>query len=39
MNFFDAELKRDGDKYTIEVCGEQVNLTEDKQAALLRQRP
>ena len=36
MNFFDAELKRDGDKYTVEVCGEQVNLTEDKQAALLR---
>ena len=36
MNFFDAELKRDGDKYTVEVCGEQVKLTEDKQAALLR---
>ena len=36
MNFFDAELKRDGDKYSVEVCGEQVNLTEDKQAALLR---
>ena len=36
MNFFDAELKRDGDRYCVEVCGEQVKLTEDKQAALLR---
>ena len=26
MNFFDAELKRDGDKYTVEVCGEQAAL-------------
>ena len=36
MNFFDAELKRDGDKYVVDVCGEELRLTEEKQAALLR---
>ena len=36
MNFFDAELKRDGDKYAVDVCGEELRLTEEKQAALLR---
>ena len=36
MNFFDAELKRDGDKYVVDVCGEEIRLTEEKQAALLR---
>ncbi len=36
MNFFDAELKRDGEKYVVDVCGEELRLTEEKQAALLR---
>ena len=36
MNFFDAELKRDGDKYVVDVCGEELRLTEEKQTALLR---
>ena len=36
MNFFDAELKKDGEKYAVEICGKEIALTEDKQAALLR---
>ena len=36
MNFFDAELKKDGDRYSVEICGEEIGLTEEKQAALLR---
>ena len=34
MNFFDANLKKDGDKYTVEVCGKEINLPEEKQAKL-----
>ena len=34
MNFFDAELKRDGDKYTATVQGADFELPAEKQAAL-----
>ena len=36
MNFFDAELKREGDKYFVEVGGIKVELSEDKEARLLK---
>ena len=35
MNFFDAELKREGDKYFVELSGEKVQLDEKKTARLL----
>ena len=34
MNFFDAKLEKDGDKYFVNVYGAKVALPEDKQAAL-----
>ena len=34
MNFFDAELVKNGDKYAVEVSGVSVELSEDKQARL-----
>ncbi len=36
MNFFDAELKREGDKFFVEVGGIKVRLSEDKEARLLK---
>ena len=36
MNFFDAELKREGDKYFVELSGEKVQLDEKKTARLLK---
>ena len=36
MNFFDAELKREGDKFFVEVGGIKVELSEDKEARLLK---
>ena len=35
MNFFDAELKREGNKFFVEVGGIRVELSEDKEARLL----
>ena len=35
MNFFDAELKREGDKFFVELSGEKVQLDEKKTARLL----
>ena len=35
MNFFDAELIREGDKYFVEVGGYKVELSKDKEARLL----
>ena len=37
MNYFDAELVREGDKYTVEVGGITVTPSEEKQARLLEQ--
>ena len=34
MNFFDAKLEKDGDKYFVSVYGAKIALPEDKQAAL-----
>jgi len=34
MNFFDAELVRDGDKYFVELGGERIELAEDKEERL-----
>jgi len=34
MNFFDAQLVKEGDKYTVSVQGAKIELPEDKQAAL-----
>ena len=34
MNFFDAKLEKDGDKYSVSVYGAKIALPEDKQAAL-----
>ena len=34
MNFFDAKLEKDGDKYFVSVYGAKIELPEDKQAAL-----
>ena len=36
MNFFDAELKREGDKFFVEVGGIKVRLSEDKEERLLK---
>ena len=36
MNFFDAELKREGDKYFVELSGVKVQLDEEKTARLLK---
>ena len=36
MNFFDAELKREGDKYFVEVGGIRVELSADKEVRLLK---
>ena len=36
MNFFDAELKREGDKFFVEVGGIKVELSEDKEERLLK---
>ena len=36
MNFFDAELKREGEKFFVEVGGIKVELSEDKEARLLK---
>ena len=36
MNFFDAELKREGNKYFVEVGGIKVELSEDKEERLLK---
>ena len=36
MNFFDAELKREGNKFFVEVGGIKVELSEDKEARLLK---
>ena len=36
MNFFDAELKREGDKYFVEVGGIRVRLSEEKEERLLK---
>ncbi|MBR4092120.1 MAG: sn-glycerol-3-phosphate ABC transporter ATP-binding protein UgpC [Mogibacterium sp.] len=35
MNFFDADLKREGDKYYVEVGGLKVELSKEKEARLL----
>ncbi|MDO5137788.1 MAG: sn-glycerol-3-phosphate ABC transporter ATP-binding protein UgpC [Oscillospiraceae bacterium] len=35
MNFFDADLKREGDKYFVEVGGIKVELSKEKEARLL----
>ena len=35
MNFFDAELKREGEKYFVEVGGYRVELAAEKEARLL----
>ena len=34
MNFFDAKLVKDGDVYSVDVCGAKIELPADKQAAL-----
>ena len=34
MNFFDAKLLKNGDVYSVEVCGAKIELPADKQAAL-----
>ena len=34
MNFFDAKLVKNGEKYAVDLCGHQVELSEEKQAAL-----
>ncbi len=34
MNFFDAELKREGDKYFVEIAGYRVELDAEKEARL-----
>jgi multiple sugar transport system ATP-binding protein len=34
MNFFDAKLVKNGDEYAVDLCGHQVALSEEKQAAL-----
>ena len=34
MNFFDAQLIKEGGKYAVELCGHIVELSEEKQAAL-----
>ena len=36
MNFFDAELKREGDKFFVEIGGIKVRLSEDKEERLLK---
>ena len=36
MNFFDAELKREGDKFFVEIGGIKVELSKDKEARLLK---
>ena len=36
MNFFDAELKREGDKFFVKVGGIKVRLSEDKEERLLK---
>ena len=36
MNFFDAELKREGDKFFVEVGGIKVRMSEDKEERLLK---
>ena len=36
MNFFDAELKREGDKFFVELSGVKVELDEEKTARLLK---
>ena len=36
MNFFDAVLTRNGDKFTVTACGSVFEPSEDKQAALLK---
>ena len=36
MNFFDAQLTREGDKFFVEVGGIKVELSEDKEARLLK---
>ena len=36
MNFFDAELKREGDKFFVELSGVRVQLDEEKTARLLK---
>ena len=36
MNFFDAELKREGSKYFVELAGYKVELDEEKEARLLK---
>ncbi|MBQ3481968.1 MAG: sn-glycerol-3-phosphate ABC transporter ATP-binding protein UgpC [Oscillospiraceae bacterium] len=36
MNFFDAELKREGDKFFVELAGVKVQLDEEKTARLLK---
>ena len=38
MNFFDAELKREGDKFFVEVGGIKVRLSEDKEERLLKNK-
>ena len=38
MNFFDAELVRSGDKYVVEIGGIAVELPEDKQKRLLKNK-
>ena len=34
MNFFDAELRRDGETYSVRLCGKDFALSEEKQARL-----
>ena len=36
MNFFDAELKREGDKFFVEIGGIKVRMSEDKEERLLK---